>query len=194
MKKKTNNKARHIVMILDRSGSMQSLKGEAISGCNDFIAKQAKEAGNDEDFSLVVFNSEVETVISNVPMKKAKPILKKDYVPSGCTALLDAIGINISRYKEIGGEVFFIIMTDGMENASKHYNYSKIKQMIAIQESKGWQFLFLASGLQAEEEGIKLRMRHSKTFQPNCEGTLSLFRCASKGVSNWRNGDKGDDD
>ena len=49
--------------------------------------------------------------------------------------------------------MLFVITTDGIENASREFNYDKIKSMIEQQKSKyGWEFIFLGAGI--DDDGI----------------------------------------
>jgi len=85
----------------------------------------------------------------------------KDYYVRGCTALLDAIGGsihhigNVHRYareEDRPEKTIFVITTDGMENASRHYSLERVKMMVERQKEKyGWEFLFLGANIDAIE-------------------------------------------
>ena len=80
-----------LVFILDRSGSMQGLKGDTIGGFNAMIEKQKKEPG--EAFvSTVLFDDQSEVLHDRVKVSDVQPITGKEYYVRGCTALLDAVG------------------------------------------------------------------------------------------------------
>ena len=81
----------HVVMIVDRSGSMESVRSDTIGGINTFVQKQ-KEVPGDITFTLVQFNTEVETIVKATPVKEIGTFTEKDFVPDGGTALYDAIG------------------------------------------------------------------------------------------------------
>jgi uncharacterized protein YegL len=147
-----------ITLVVDRSGSMQSIKADAEGGVNAFIENQAKEPG-DALLTLVQFDTEYEFLHKGVPIRKV-PAYK--LVPRGMTALLDAVGraINetgerLAKMKEEDrpGLVVFVIMTDGEENSSVEFTKPQIKQMIREQQEKyNWQFTFLGADQDAFAE------------------------------------------
>ncbi len=149
------NNLTEVVFILDRSGSMSGLEGDTIGGFNSMLKKQREEEG-DANVTTVLFDDEIEMLHKRVNIKEIKNITSKDYYVRGCTALLDAIGysinfmINVQKKEERAKNVFFIITTDGYENASKEYSYEKIKKMITYEKERyNWQFLFLGANIDA---------------------------------------------
>ena len=149
-----------IVFILDRSGSMSGLEADTIGGFNAMIEKQKKEDG-EALISTVLFDNVSEVIHDRVDVQNIKPLTDRDYTVRGCTALLDAIGGaihhigNIHKYaraEDVPEHTLFVITTDGMENASRHYNAERIKQMIERQKARyGWEFLFLGANIDAVE-------------------------------------------
>ena len=149
-----------IVFILDRSGSMSGLEADTIGGFNAMIEKQKKEDG-EALISTVLFDNVSEVIHDRVSVQNIKPLTDRDYTVRGCTALLDAIGGaihhigNIHKYaraEDVPEHTLFVITTDGMENASRHYNAERIKQMIERQKARyGWEFLFLGANIDAVE-------------------------------------------
>ena len=147
-----------ITLVVDRSGSMQDIRSDAEGGVNAFIETQAKEPG-DALLTLVQFDTEYEFLHTGVPINK---VPKYSLVPRGATALLDAVGraINetgerIAKLAEADrpGLVVFVVMTDGLENASQEFSRSRIKEMIEHQQEKyGWQFTFLGADQDAFAE------------------------------------------
>jgi uncharacterized protein YegL len=85
-----------IVCIIDRSGSMESIKTDAIGGFNTFLEAQKKLAGT-ASISLVLFDNEYETPIQNTDIKSVEPLTEKTFVPRGSTALLDAVGRTVNE-------------------------------------------------------------------------------------------------
>ena len=127
-----------LVFILDRSGSMSGLEADTIGGFNSMIEKQKKETG-EAVVSLILFDNDMEVIYDRISLDKIKRLNKKQYYVRGCTALLDAVGSSIRHIKklrdkmaeeELPEKTVFIITTDGMENASREYTYSKVKKMI----------------------------------------------------------------
>lgn len=145
-----------IVFIIDESGSMASLKSDTIGGFNSLIGKQRSEEG-EALVSTVMFSTGSKVVHDRLPLADVAEMTDRDYCPQGCTALLDAVGEavkhigNIHKYArtdDVPEHTIFVITTDGMENASKHYSAEKVRKMISRQKEKyGWEFIFLGANI-----------------------------------------------
>lgn len=96
------------LIILDESGSMQSIKKEAIDSVNETvqtIRSAEKKNENQEHFvSLVTFNDDVKTVYDCVPAKEVKELTSETYHPDCCTALYDAMGMSLNVIRSKVGE------------------------------------------------------------------------------------------
>ena len=180
-----------ITIILDRSGSMFTIKSATIEGFNSFINKQQK-GDFDANLTFVQFDNEYEKVYEQKEIKKVKYLNHETYIPRGTTALLDAIGITINSTKKridtIGKSkkptnVIIAIITDGYENASVEYSYKAISKMIHKREKKdNWNFIFLAANQDAIKEGGRFGIHSDKalTFKNNREGVENAFKSMSK--------------
>ena len=150
-----------LVFILDRSGSMGGLEKDTIGGFNSMLAKQRKEQG-EALVSTVIFDHETEVIHDRVAIADVPDLTDNEYYVRGCTALLDAVGKSIhhirnihkyARKEDVPARTLFIITTDGMENASSHYSYEQVRQMIKNQKEKsGWEFIFLGANIDAAAE------------------------------------------
>lgn len=168
-----------IVFILDRSGSMSGLEADTIGGFNSLIAKQKKEEGQ-AIVSTVLFDDRSEVLHDRVPLESIKTMTDRDYFVRGCTALLDAIGGaihhigNVHKYareEDRPEKTLFIITTDGMENASRHYTYPKVKAMVERQKSRyGWEFLFLGANIDALEVAGHFGINKDYAANYHCDG------------------------
>jgi hypothetical protein len=147
-----------MTLIIDRSGSMASIREDAEGGVNTLIAEQAKQPGECR-VTLVQFDTEYEFLHQGVKAAECPPYR---LVPRGSTALLDAVGRAISETgarlaampeAERPGLVVFVISTDGQENASREFTRDQVKQMIAHQQQVyKWEFTFLAANAEAFAE------------------------------------------
>ncbi len=171
-----------LVFILDKSGSMSGLESDTIGGFNSMLEKQKKNDG-EAYISTILFNNFSKVIHDRADIKEVTPLTYNDYCVGGCTALIDAIGGaihhigNIHKYarkEDIPENTMFVIMTDGMENASQKYSSSEVKRMIERQKEKyGWEFLFLGANIDSVET--------AKSFGINSDRAVD-YRCDSKGT------------
>ncbi len=154
-----NKNKTEVIIILDRSGSMQSIKTDIEGGFKTFFDKQREQAG--ECFvSLYQFDTEYEMVFEN---KSVKDVTGITLVPRGSTALRDALGKTINTVGERlaktpeadrPGAVIILTMTDGQENASKEFGATQIKDLVKHQTEKyQWDFVFIGANQDAVLSG-----------------------------------------
>ena len=139
----------HYILILDQSGSMGDLKREVILSFNeqvDMILKLKKENPDSIiKLTLCTFNDKVVFKFIAQDADQIEKLTDIDYQPDCCTALYDAIGISFVKITELAepdNQVFFVIFTDGLENASKHYRAEDIQFKLEEAEKKGWKVNF----------------------------------------------------
>lgn len=151
-----------IVFVIDRSSSMSSMKQEYIDGFNSFLNEQ-KQLPGEAKVTLILFNQNIETVYNGVDIQEVPELNDQTYVPSGMTALIDAMGTAIDQVgsrlaetpeEERAGQIVVVILTDGEENSSHTYgnraNKSRINQMVQHQQDTySWGFVFLAANQDA---------------------------------------------
>lgn len=195
-----------LVFIIDRSGSMAGFEDDTVGGFNSMIKKQT-EKGGEVFVSTVLFNTESKVVHDRVPIKDVKAMKREDYVASGGTALLDAIGGavhhigNVHKYarrEDVPKHTIFVITTDGMENSSREYSSRRVKEMIDRQTKKyGWEFVFVAANIDAIEtaDSIGIRRERAAEYRQNSEGIDACYDAMSAFVSMARSeGSISDDD
>ena len=183
-----------LVFILDRSGSMSGLEGDTIGGFNSVIEKQKRQSGKCL-VTTVLFDSRVVTLHDRVELQDLRPMTREDYCVGGCTALLDALGgtirhiANIHRYarpEDVPARTSFVIMTDGLENASRCFGSDEVKRMIRHEKEKyGWEFLFLAANIDAVEtaERIGIQRDRAVNYHPDKMGVRAAYKAVSDAVS-----------
>lgn len=179
-----------IICIIDRSGSMNQIKSDAIGGFNAFLEQQKKLPG-EANLTYIQFDTEYEVVHENKPLQAVDPIDENIFIPRGATALLDAIGKTLDATgerlahtpeKNKPEKVIVVILTDGHENASTQYNRSKIQKMISHQrEVYSWDFIFLAANQDALAEAKTIGIDAKKSF--NFEATDQGVQCAFAQIS-----------
>ena len=175
-----------IICILDRSGSMRSLAEDTIGGYNSFLEKQKKESGK-ATVTTVLFDDKYEKIADNVDLEVTPELTSAEYYARGTTALLDAVGRTIMEtagHMEKEGicpakrRVLFIIMTDGLENASVEYNKPSVKAMIdATTNEYKWNYIFMGANIDsvAEATSIGIRADHATNYTHNPQGVRKSF-------------------
>lgn len=156
-----------LVLVLDKSGSMAGLESDTIGGFNAMIEKQ-KALAIPVRVTAVLFNDELDVLYTHKDIRYVRPLTAKEYEVGGTTALLDAVGNTILRVEREpavtreGTKVIFVIITDGMENASTEFSKMKIKEMISDkQEMEGWDFIYLGANIDAVEEADAIGVQRS---------------------------------
>ncbi|MBR1797299.1 MAG: VWA domain-containing protein [Clostridiales bacterium] len=185
-----------LVFILDRSGSMHGLEKDTIGGFNSMLAKQRKVKG-DCLVSCVLFDNTSEVIFDREDINKIKEMSDEDYTPGGCTALIDALGGaikhigNIHKYireEDVPENTIFVIITDGMENASHKYTSSKVKKMVKSKEKEGWEFIYLAANIDAVKTGAVMGIREDRAvnYKASGKGTEHLYEAVGNAIGSLR--------
>ena len=185
-----------LVFILDRSGSMSSLKSDTVGGFNSMLEKQKKNEG-EALVTTVLFNNEIAYVHDRAGISSVRPMTDDDYVPAGTTALIDAIGETVrhisdihkyAREEDVPEHTMFIITTDGLENASHRFSSDEVKKMIGEKKEEGWEFLFLGANIDAVETAKRFGISEDRavTYLSDKEGTALNYEVMSEAVSSMR--------
>ena len=186
-----------LLMILDMSGSMYSLRDDTIGGYNSLIEEQKKEEGS-AIVTTVLFNDGYSVVHDRVDINDVKPMTSADYVPQGTTAMLDAVGKAITSIgqklaetpeEQRPSKVMVTIITDGYENASREYSWDVIKAMIKEQREKySWIFTFIGADIDtmAVSNNLGIDSRLSKSYTKSVDGSNSVYKSVSKAMKRVR--------
>ncbi|MFC9436223.1 VWA domain-containing protein [Nocardia sp. NPDC057030] len=183
----TNPDLTLIAVLLDRSGSMQSIKSDTEGGFNAFIEEQRKVPKTIE-VTLARFDTEYECVYANRPLAQVPPL---DLQPRGMTALYDAVGRLVTDVgaelakrpeAERPGTVIVVVLTDGHENSSSEWSHIAVKSLITQQQDVySWNFLFLGANMDAVAIGTRMGFDpgNSITYAAAPQGVSGVFRAAS---------------
>jgi len=181
-----------ITIILDRSGSMETIKNATIKAFNSFLKEQQKDDYK-TNLSFVQFDNEYQKVFTQKDIKLVKKLNTETFIPRGMTALLDAIGTTIKHTKKRiknsnkkPANVIIAIITDGYENASVAYTRKKIFKMInKCEEKDNWKFVFLAANQDAIDEGAKFGIKSNQalTYSADDMGVNDAVHAFSRNIS-----------
>lgn len=185
----------HITVILDRSGSMESIREDTIGGFNAFVDAQRNGPGA-ASLTLVQFDSQdpYEVVWHFRPVEKVPALTRETFVPRGGTPLLDALGRGINDIEasikrlnddERPEQVIVAVITDGEENSSREFDKKQIEQMIKKRSAAGWEFVFLSADLAAIGDAMRMGFRQDATvaFEKSSRGVACCMESLSSRVS-----------
>ena len=188
-----------LVFVLDRSGSMSGLESDTIGGFNGLLEKQKREPGG-AVVTTVLFDERYDILHDRRDLQHIPPITGDDYYVRGCTALLDAVGLTIRRISraqesdlpaERPEKTLFVMITDGMENASREYDYAHVRQMVErAGTEKGWEFLFLGANIDAISVAgrVGICADRAATYRADPAGTRMNYDAVCAAASSVRAG------
>jgi len=196
----------HITIVLDRSGSMASVREDTIGGFNSFLGQHQLAPGKCT-LTLVQFDDHYEVVRSFQPVGAVSQLDHQTFEPRGSTALLGAIGKAIddtgaallaTSECERPAKVLFVIITDGGENASRHAAWAKDKTKEAVlskikhqTDSYKWEFVYIGANQDAFAEGggIGISASNIMNYTANHHGTQALYASMADKSLMYRSGE-----
>lgn len=162
-----------IVFLLDRSGSMSGAEDDTIGGYNSYLERMKKQ---NAFVTTILFDDKYEVITERKKISKVNKLDNKTYYTRGSTALMDAIGKTI-KYMDTKDtkKVLFIITTDGMENSSKEYNKSQIKELILGHNN--WEFVYIGANIDSYSEAstIGIKSNRVSNYTKSKKGIDMLF-------------------
>ncbi len=188
-----------ISVVLDRSGSMEAIRESTITGFNTFLKEQKAEPG-DARLTLVPFDDEYQVGYDGMDLRAVPELTAATFVPRNSTALLDAVGQLIDDTgRRLAGlpqaqrpaQVQFVIITDGMENASQRYTQPQVLSMIKHQtDVYNWEFIFLAANQDAIASGARLGISADNSLSYDAEdaSNQAMYSVVSAKLSRSRRG------
>ena len=177
------------LIIVDESGSMSGLTKVTVSGINETIGtiKKAQEdfADTQQHFlTLVTFDERpnvppIRTHMDAMPIGDV-PDDFNDYQPHGCTPLLDAMGESLStlyaRVKDDENATGVVtVITDGLENSSRKWSGTMVRQLIEQLKELGWSFSYMGSTHDVKSVSMRLSIEHVLECEHNDMGTASSW-------------------
>lgn len=173
----TNPDLTYIGILVDRSGSMDTMRTEMEFALNTFLAEQADQP-RQARVTLAQFDNAYDTVYCWQPIYDV-PTYHLE--PRNSTALLDAVGMLVTESgaklsslpeAERPATVLIVIITDGYENASRLHTADSIKAMIKLQQDKySWQFVFLGANIDS--------MTVANSYGIHSNSTMDFAGCAA---------------
>ena len=194
------------LIILDESGSMQTIREQAFSGVNETIRSirqaQTEHPEDNQMLCLVSFSSWGEKYVrvrtDCEKIEQVQDLAWEQYHPTGGTPLFDAMGISISSLRELvreGDHVLVTVITDGLENASREYSAKAIKSIVSLLREKDWVFVYIGANQDAVEVAREMNINNAMEYAATPEGythmvneenahRMSFFKRCYEGLMN----------
>ena len=184
------------LVILDKSGSMESIRKEAIDGYNETLgairAAQLKHMDTQQHFvSLAAFcDCGIDMIYDKTPIAEAETLTKEKYEPCCCTPLFDAIGKTVKKLKDDikdfeDAAVLVTIITDGYENSSLEWTWAAIKKLIEECKEEGWMFSFIGAGEDVVKVASTISITNTVVWEQTAEGTKEVFKNENEAQSRF---------
>lgn len=193
----------YVTFLLDRSGSMESIKSATFEAFNAYL-DGLSDAPGDLKFSLLQFNGGgVDKTCTMVSPKDAPRLNNRNYHPSLGTPLIDAAFKTIramevfvaERHSDAKPKVVICIQTDGEENCSTEHTWDDLKALVSRKTEEGWQFNFMGAGINAYHQGTKMGIHTVNTVSYNSRdlgATRSVFAASASNTASFSAGVRAD--
>ena len=193
----------YIIFVIDRSGSMESIRTDMIGGFNAFIREQKSVNPGDCRVVAYKFDTVYEPMFEDKPLAEVPELTTETYEPRGSTALYDSlaktivdIGARLAALPEDQRpeRVLIATITDGEDNSHltgdfKHYTSEQVKEMVDHQRTVySWDFAYIGANQDAWAVGGNMGYAASSTlnYVADSDGTAYAFDKLSKGVTSYR--------
>lgn len=175
----------HNLIILDESGSMDSIKNNIIQGFNELvqtihgIEKQVPDQAH--FITFISFNGLGQKLLHFAdPVSRLQQINDKSYRPDASTPLYDAMGFGITKLKQLlqnhtDYNVLVTVLTDGEENASREHSGSSIKQLVEELKQKNWTFTYIGTDHDVEKFAASISIENVMAFEKSAHGITDMF-------------------
>jgi hypothetical protein len=183
--------------VLDMSYSMSSSRPGTVSGFDEFRNQQASQPGN-AWLTLVVFDDVVEMPYVAWNCRDIPDLSEEVYMPRGNTALYDGYAATIQSVDEwlvanswFSGKVVIMVMTDGMENASKKFSQSAVQRLSRAKKEAGWEFVVFGANVEAQAVARQLGIEPDRAhqYEASAHDSAQVFAAASFATTSSRLGD-----
>ena len=173
------------LILLDESGSMDSIRTSALSAMNETVQTikkvQKEKSEYEHSISFVTFNGSgvegIKFVRFNVPAQAMDELTTNDYNPDECTPLYDAIGTSVEALQKLTKNddvVLVTIITDGMENSSCNFTGEQIRALIDKQKEKGWTFTYMGANQDSKAVGGSIGIKNTMDFDASKKGIRKM--------------------
>ena len=183
----------HVLMIVDMSGSMFSLAEDVRGGYNNYLSDLEADADN-YSFTVTLFDTKFKSLCVATSLAETPRLDNRNYIPSGYTALLDAVGKTVTEFeaKQLLQEedrVLVVVQTDGRENSSREFSKETVANLISEREKTNkWSFIFHGAGADTWAQASGMGFQKANTVSYERGSTRSAYSGISRGTSRYAGG------
>ena len=175
------------LIILDESGSMCSIREQALSAANETLqtirSAQQENPDDHQMISFITFDSGarrpfVRTIIDSEKIDVINDLIPDQYQSYGGTSLYDAMGLSITSLEKLvkeGDHVLVTLITDGFNNSSHIYSAEMIKELVESLTTQGWVFTYIGANQDSEQTASGLGIRSTMDFQASVQGSAMMW-------------------
>jgi hypothetical protein len=169
----------HVLMVVDKSGSMFGLAGDVRGGFNAYVDGLKKDDRHNYRLTVALFDTEYTLLCVDAELDKVPELDYFNYLPGGNTALYDAVCRTVIDFENAhtktglpkNDRVLVVIQTDGLENSSREYTASTTKMMLdARQELQRWSVIYLGAGMDTWLQAQRMGVRHGSYVNTRATG------------------------
>jgi len=163
-------------LIVDRSGSMLDCVDATINGFNEQLHRirhmETEFPEQELRVGLTLFDDHIDFVRTMSCVADMPRLDRHNYIPGGCTALLDGIGQTVTRLQDwqrqnssTDATFVIVILTDGYENSSQFFNLEQVRSLIRELEATGkWTFSFIGATLDAVDVAKQMAIKEQNSY------------------------------
>lgn len=165
-----------VSILVDNSSSMGSLSSFVVNTFNEQVDELKKVKDQKITVSTIFFDSTVDVRMFNVPLEEVEKMKEGDYRPAGMTALDDAVGITIDKFKNLDDwrdenlSHLVVIITDGYGNVNKEFSQQSVANMIQEGKDNGWTFTYLGANVDVKHVAKKYNLDIGNTMSYEATG------------------------
>ena len=184
-----------MLLIVDRSGSMSTIRDDMVGGLEQLIRAQVDLPGM-TTIDIVTFDNTPELTHHFADPRD----VQVELVPRGGTALYDAIGWAFNGFGQAlaelpeharPGTVLVTIVTDGEENSSLEYSAEAVKQIITHQEAAfDWDVSYLGANQDAVLAAAQIGIEESKAMNYGLNSVAGVMAAEIDKNARRRQGDR----
>lgn len=183
-----------VSIILDKSGSMSTIRDATISGFNEYI-NTLKSKDQNVKFNLTLFDTDsIEKRYVNTPLVDVQPLNRETYVPNAMTPLYDAVVDSTEalfesvKNNQPRPSVVVVIMTDGMENSSQRHDEKCMRELIQrLEKEYNWSFIYMGANQDsyANAANYGIQMGNTVNWGATTRGSNKAFIGLAMGTASY---------